>query len=200
MKPSYIKYIDKDIDILVCSYGGVGTTMLINFLSQYKKCNDCWDRDRLKHTDHPSVSRNKNLRVIYVVGSPLDTVVSVFRRGIQENHSRKLLINHKDIRPLGPNMTLSEYAIQGTDRFRFEDHFNNWRHKYYQHTVMFVKYEKLWDNLPTIFTFLGVQKEEVARFPAKRKKVFLLSRFTRYHNRWSNKNVWKIRRATASLS
>ena len=54
-------FIDKDIEVCVISAGGVGTTFLMEFLSKYKKLNNPYDYDDIKHLPLPPLSKNKNL-------------------------------------------------------------------------------------------------------------------------------------------
>ena len=54
-------YLPKEMELLVCSYGGVGTTFLIDFLAQYKICNNRDDKDGFKHLDKPPVPLEMSL-------------------------------------------------------------------------------------------------------------------------------------------
>ena len=163
-------YVEKSIELLVCSYGGTGTTMLIRFLSDYFRCNSVDDDDRLKHTDKIPVSQNKDLKLIYVYGDPIDAVCSLFRRKFFNLHSRKLLRSYPKMAPIAAGTTLTSYAEEGVDRLKFQQHFDNWYKRDQFYPVLFIKYERLWENLPVLFEYLGIPADQIDRFPKKRAR------------------------------
>ncbi len=163
-------YIEKSIELLVCSYGGTGTTMLIRFLSDYFRCNSEDDGDGLKHTDKIPVSRNKDLKLIYLYGDPIDAVYSLFRREFFNLHSRKLLRSYPKLAPIAVGTTLPAYAEEGVDRLKFQQHFDNWYKRDQFFPVLFIKYERLWENLPILFEYLGIPTDQIDRFPKKRAR------------------------------
>lgn len=164
-------YVEKKIEVLVCSYGGTGTTMLIEFLSRYFCCNSADDEDGLKHTDRVPVSRNPNLRIVYIYCDPVDAVYSLFRRGFFALHSRKLLRGHPEISRLSESSSLEAYAREQVDRFQFEAHFSRWRSAPQYFPVFFMRFERLWDNLPELFEFLGIPATEMGKFPQQRRRL-----------------------------
>jgi len=158
-------HITKDKEILVCSYGGVATTTLIEFVAQYKHCNDPYDADQLKHIDRPPYSRNSKLKVLYIFGDPVDATYSLFRRKYHHVQSKKLLRMHSGVDIIPKGMLLEQYAKEGIDRFKFEQHFENWTHHFHQYPVLAVRYETLWNYIPEILGFLEIPTSEVPRFP-----------------------------------
>lgn len=85
------EYADKNIDLIICSYGGVGTSFLIEFFSKYKNCNDARDVDRLKHVDRPPISFNPNLH------SYLKTDIDGFSEILLKKSKKSLFITIKSI-------------------------------------------------------------------------------------------------------
>ncbi len=158
------------MELLVCSYGGVGTTFLIDFLSQYKICNDRDDKDGFKHLEKPPPTRNNNLRAIYIFGNPIDAVYSLFRRQFHHEQSYKLLEQYRDLKPVPLEMSLDTYAAEGIDKFQFENHFLNWSERYSQYPVLFIRYEKIWDHLDELLEFAGIPIEEKRLFPEKKER------------------------------
>lgn len=55
-----------DLETIICSPGGVGTTFLIKFIAQYKSVNNSKDRDGIKHLDRPPLVLNNSLKAIYI--------------------------------------------------------------------------------------------------------------------------------------
>ena len=163
-------YLPSDLELLVCSYGGVGTTFLIDFLAKYKTCNDRDDRDGFKHLDRPPPSRNSKLKAIYIFGNPIDAVYSLFRRNFHHEQSYKLLERYRNLKPIPLGMSLETYAVEDTDRFQFENHFMNWSERQFQYPVLFVRYEKIWDHLDTLLEFAGVPAGEKESFPEKKER------------------------------
>ncbi|MGB5632037.1 MAG: hypothetical protein WBM86_04545, partial [Waterburya sp.] len=47
-----------DTDVVVASFGGVGTTFLLKYLAQYRKTNHRFDADGVKHSPLPPISFN----------------------------------------------------------------------------------------------------------------------------------------------
>ena len=156
-----------DIEVVVVSYGGVGTTFLLRFLEQYMKTNDPDDADGFKHSALPHVSSNTNLKFLYVYGNPKLAAVSLFRRGYHHAQSIKLQQWGKNsISPIPNEMTLQEYASLGVDKFNFKNNFYNWYETYLpKKPIMFVRYEKIFDNVEAIINFLDLPKETIGKFP-----------------------------------
>jgi len=80
-------------DVLVSSFGGVGTTFLMKFLNQNLSVNCPNDRDHLKHALYPPISPSPNLKAIYVFGDPIEAAISLFRRNFMLLRSK----SYKDI-------------------------------------------------------------------------------------------------------
>lgn len=163
----YRALLPDETDLVIVSYGGVGTTFLLDFLGQYKKTNDLWNRDKIKHSPLPPVGFNPNLKFIYVYGSPQMAVASLFRRDYHPSMSRKLQRWYGNTKPLPLDMTLDEYAAAGVDSFYFERHFFNWYESYLTGIpTLFVRYETLFDNVQSLLEFVGLP-ETIANFPRK---------------------------------
>ncbi|WP_154853604.1 hypothetical protein [Cyclobacterium xiamenense] len=163
--------IPKHTEVVVCSYGGVGTTFLMEYLSNFKKINRFYDEDGAKHFPIPPISVNKNLKFVYIFGDPEMATISLFRRNFHHRQSTKLLrLTTKNLKPIPLEMSLEAYVSEGIDRFLFEDHFNNWYKHYLTHPTIFIRYENLYDVLPTLFDFLDIPREHLKGFPPKRER------------------------------
>ena len=162
--------LPSNVELLVTSGGGVGTTFVIDFLNNYKVCNNRDDKDGFKHRDRPTPAGNPDFKAIYVFGNPINAIYSLFRRDYHHEESYKLLQNHPNLTPIPKEMPLDDFAAEGKDRFLFESHFRNWNENYYQYPVMFIRYEKIWENLEPLLEFAGIPLSEIDKFPEQKER------------------------------
>src|SRR5574343_385370 len=113
---------------LISSFGGCGTTFLINFVSNYKKTNDSSDKDGLKHIKSPpDLSFIK--KALYLFSDPKNAVVYHFSKINQGfpfwpiNHCRNM---GGDWAKMKVNWNLRDYLNNKEDLFKIEVNFNNW--------------------------------------------------------------------------
>lgn len=165
------KIIPKDIEVVVGSYGGVGTTFFLDFVSRFKTTNHPQDEDKIKHLGMPPVSFNRNVRFVYIYGDPMEAATSLFGRGMHNYQSKKLQRDQDAVNEAIPlDLTLEEYAKAGVDQFQFRRHFFNWYRDYLIHPTLFIRYEKIWDHKEEIFEFLGLPMNEIENFPQKKER------------------------------
>ena len=165
--------LPRNTDVIVASFGGVGTTFLLKYLAQYRQTNHRFDADGIKHSPLPPISLNRNIKFIYVFGSPQLAAVSLFQRNFQYRQSKKLQKwSKKNISPIPESMTLQEYVSQGIDKFHFKNHFDNWYERYLSvHPTMFIRYETIYDNLESIQEFLNLPQDFLDRFPKRKNRT-----------------------------
>lgn len=170
LKMNYI-YTPLNLEVVVSSFGGVGTTFFAEFISQYKKVNSIIDKDSLKHSPYPPVTINSDQKFIYLFGNPVTATISLFRRNFQFQQSKKYYsrIGAKK-NPVSKEMTLEQYASEGVDRFGLRNQFYNWYDASFSNQILFVRYETLYSNLETIFDFLGLPEQEIEAFPPYRPR------------------------------
>jgi len=159
-------YLDSEIEVLVVSAGGVGTSFLAEAISKYKNTNQFEDEDGYKHLPFPPLSRGE-YKIIYVLGDPIIATLSLFRRDYQHWQSLKLQRYYfkRNVVPLG--QSLEEYASVGTDGFCFERHYNNWSERYLKQPTLFVKYEAIHDSVSQIRQFLDLPTDFEDTFPVR---------------------------------
>lgn len=149
---------------LICSAGRVGTTMLIDWLSKYKKTNNRSDRDRLKHLIRP-VERKKVERAVYLfTRKPEEQSVSLVKR-----------FWNKQVKKLtGQNIQLSTPAglkKYDYDVFNFEEIFRNWWFaEEVSYPIAFVNYDTLWNHLGDLVSFLKFNPQVLINFPPRRER------------------------------
>lgn len=162
--------INNDYQAIVASWGGVGTTMLLEYVGKFMKCNSKVDSDGLKHTPRPPISK-KNIMIVYVYGNPIKSLMSLFRRNHHHIQVRKL---HRGVvsQPHGisKGTSLKEYSNKGIDYFRFEKHFDRWLRPRHPHPILFVQFGKIWENVDKILEFLNIEQSKKEAFPKKRSR------------------------------
>lgn len=162
--------LEKEVEVLIVSAGGVGTTFLLKAIGQYKTTNHVSNEDGFKHITIPPITRNRNLKVIYVFGNPITATMSLFRRNFHHTQSYKM----QQYLPQGYRVemetSLEEYAAKGEDGFYFRRHFDNWSEQYLVYPTLFLRYETLFEHIAEIANFLELPKSFVSDFPAKKTR------------------------------
>ena len=108
-------FLSKDIEVVVSSYGGVGTTFLLTYLAKYKITNMINDEDGVKHLPIPPVTFNKNVKFIYVYGDQRYAAISLFRRNYHFAHSKRINRLQKGKQTISRAMTIEGFAQNGID-------------------------------------------------------------------------------------
>lgn len=144
---------------------------MLRFFFNYKKTNDPYDRDSLKHLAKPHDDLPSRVKVIYMYGDPKLAAISLFRRNFHNPHSQKLLNSLGKKQPsIAKEMTIEEYAANGVDLFYFREHFFNWYRADLQNPVLFLRYETLFDHLDFLFEFMDMPNFAQDYFPKKKKR------------------------------
>lgn len=163
--------VPKNVEVVVASFGGVGTTFLMDYIAQYKTTNFSCDRDQIKHSPIPPICFNRNIRFVYVYGNPVVATISLFRRGYHQWQSEKLSKYDRNQTTLtSREISLEEYASLKTDLFNFHTHFYNWFEKYLVHPTMFIRYESIFDNIEPLVKFLDLPESAIENFPKKKER------------------------------
>lgn len=157
--------VPNNIEIVISSFGGVGTSFLLEYFENYARTNSPSDLDFVKHSSVPPISFNRNVKFVYIYGDPILATVSLFRREYHYYQSRKLSF-YKSAKSMPENLSLADYAKGQKDYFYFEEHFNNWHTKFLTHPTCFIKYEKLDEVKEELIEFLELPKDSLKNFPA----------------------------------
>jgi hypothetical protein len=162
-----------DADIVVATFGGCGSKMVVNWLYQGSDATEKIPLHRHERIPPRAAPRGS---VIYVFGDPRNTIVSFFERrnGFTANHGFANKLGTMDPAPPGNSgwcMTalsnlqadgeamdegwgLEEYLRYGVDLFRLQEHFNMWLHSPLPYPVFFLKYEHFWEVAPLVRRYL----------------------------------------------
>ncbi len=163
-------YMLAEHDLQLTSFGGTGTTMLYEFLeSRGLNVPIANDSGQWKHMPAPPHDRfaKPGFRAVYLVGDPMDAVLSVFRRNYQMYHVRRML---GDMGSWSDTITLEAYLDRGVDLFKAIDQFENWFNAPRDYPILFVKYRSLWKHLPELFAFAGLPSDRLKEFPQEKQR------------------------------
>jgi hypothetical protein len=132
--------MNNELKYFVVSYGGVGTHMITPMIN-----DSDWlfhiIRDRKKgHLKYPQHIRTVpssfkeygyqgKVKLIYIFGDPINSVLSHFRRRL--SHKKSWCKHHclnvqGDFKKFKESWDLKDYLKNGVDLFRLEEHFDNW--------------------------------------------------------------------------
>ena len=163
-------FLKKEIEVLIVSAGGVGTTFLMDAIAAYKKTNCSANTDGYKHLPIPPISFNDNLKVIYVFGDPVMASLSLFRRNYHHTQSVWATKFQQYNYVIPENINIDDYGKNKREGHYFENHFNNWKDKYLCYPTMFLKYENIHDSLDGLCLFLDLPNSFIYDFPKKKKR------------------------------
>tara|TARA_B100001248_G_scaffold182236_1_gene138728 strand:- start:2958 stop:3710 length:753 start_codon:yes stop_codon:yes gene_type:complete len=165
-------FLPKHIELVITSYGGVGTTFIISHLSRYLKTNNPEDKDYFKHSSLPLISSNPNIKFVYIYGNPMLAVISLFRRNYFKDHLSKLQRwNKGNIDSIFYNLSIEDYAKNGIDLLDLSGHFYNWYDKHLFYQTLFIRYETLHENLDILFNFCEIPSKHIDNFPKRKYRV-----------------------------
>ncbi|XOF32206.1 MAG: hypothetical protein ACL93V_09090 [Candidatus Electrothrix sp. YB6] len=179
------KQLQVEHTVQVTSFGGAGTTMLLEFLQeQGVKVPQEFDSGIWKHLpEPPCVSRYQlpsDFRAVYLTADPIDALLSVFRRGYHMAHAVRMqsaarwpghfLMRDEPDPPWG----LHDFLAEKRDCFGIYDQFKAWttsppQRRGYQ--IMLLKYERLWNHIEELYAFLGLPPERLCQFPAHKERM-----------------------------
>jgi hypothetical protein len=171
-------FLNSSLEVLVASYGGVGTTFLSEEIGRYRRVNDPRDMDGYKHCPVPPLRGSKNLKVIYVVGDPILAAASLFRRRFHTDQAGKLQYSKLLRRFPDRNLSLEDYAKGGMDLFLFEEHFEAWTKDYVFYPTLVLKYEAIHESLAQIGEFLSLPSQFILEFPPLKERASSLDKIS----------------------
>jgi len=155
----------KGIEVYIVSHGGVGTTFLAEYISNYKKTNDPYDRDKIKHLPRPPSFVGKDCVILYIYGNPKTAAKSLYRRGYQNLQKYK----NGSISPSSLPSTFRSYFDKQNDSLCLTRHLKKWKNsKKIKNKLIFIHYDKIWDHLEDLLLELSIPTTESLTFP-KRK-------------------------------
>lgn len=149
------------MNIIVTSFGGVGTSPFLSWLSGKIDCNCPRDTDGFKHVVEPEDVKQFADKFIFIYGDPVEAILSLYARKFIRPQFKKL--TGKDNR-----VSLEEYAESGKDLLGYEKQLDNWIGQK-DMEVMFLEYPYFWDYEKEIFDFIGL--DDSTRFFQKKERA-----------------------------
>ena len=183
----------------VTSFGGVGTTMLLQFLREngvdVQEKPSIWTHAKVlkKYTTwysasifrpwvaHPYWDPWKHLAV-----PPHDCdVEQSFRAVYLFDDPRNAVLSifrrgyqNWHIRNMNGNLdewkekyTIDNFLSNRIDSFCMGEQFEAWVHAKRSYPILFIKFDEVWDHLKTLFSFVGLAQSKVDCFPEKRSRI-----------------------------
>ena len=145
--------------VQITSLGGSGTTALTKVMEDegldLPRGPAQWPHKHMRRAPEAGEVPD-GFRVLYPVGDPRDTVLSIFRRGIQAGHWRALLHNDPEIPVPASLESLDTFLAAGVDEFDLAGHFAGWFDHPPGYPVMFLRFDFIDDVWDEVAAFVGL--------------------------------------------
>lgn len=174
--PYFLNPKKNNIEIIVTSPGGVGTTFLIKFLNDHGvKTNHPHNGDKLKHLYKPIQKKLKNTKFIYLIGNPVELSLSLLNRNFFELHC---LIHGNYSLPPDKKIDINTVINSGTDFLNLNNLFKNWTtNTNHKNKCLIIDFDHLWMNKNLILNFCGISS--IKKFPEKKERNSNLNKLSK---------------------
>lgn len=163
----------------VTSFGGSATTSLIDWLIS-NNMNIGTDMT-WKHMLYPPSDNlyiiPKNYKPLYIVGDPVSSVISIFRRQIPYAHGINMGSKY-----IMRGWKIQDYLSKGDDCFNINKQLRAWTTPQKSYKILSVKYKSIWTHSQDICDFFGVPNTVRKSFPQYRQRQSESHRFYRFEN------------------
>ena len=154
-----------EFKFLINSFGGNCTSSFIKFINpKYEKItNHMWYHLELKHKISPPNNFSHQYKAIYLYGDPRDSLISIYRRDLQNVHYLNTFQKKKKL----PN-SIKKFLDNGIDHFKFLEHHLNWTKKNKNkknYEILAIDSRRIWSYKNEILDFLKLPKEKLSDFP-----------------------------------
>lgn len=139
------------MEIIVSSFGGVGTTPFLSWLSSKVNTNCPRDSDGLKHSTSPALISEKAERFVFIYGDPVEALLSLYSRKYIRPQFKKLTGADNTV-------SLEEYSLSGKDLICYEKQLDAWL-SYSEKPILFLKYPYFWQYEDEIISFLNLPSD-----------------------------------------
>ena len=165
-------YFNKEMNYYICSYGGSGSTVLFNYLSNFGNVYHIHDRQppsKLTHVGRNNTQEEiynewfnnveippdklKNYKVIFIYRSPIPVIFTRFaqRHGPNVPHLQHIKCQNNG------NINLFDVIRTKRDLYGLEEFFDNYTvAKDRNYDIYSVKYELFWNNISLFNRAIGI--------------------------------------------
>lgn len=182
-------YYDKNMNYYICSFGGCGSTLLTNYLSNFGNVYHIHDRyppSKLKYVGKNNSDKEvysewfndvdipdtelKKYKVIYIYRNPLYVIYSRLAKPTGPNtpHLQHIMCDNDG------NIALHDVLHSKQDLYKLEEFFDNYSSKKERNYHIYcVKYEQFWNNISLFNKVMEIPdiKELYPRKYEKPKKI-----------------------------
>jgi len=149
----------------ICSYGGCGSTVLANSLSNYGEIRHIHSRnppDKLQYigNDNGGKCYNEWFNGINIPYHKLENyyVIYIYRKPIKSILSRFTIPQHLEHIQVDKNIKIDQVINTGKDLYKIREFYNNYTQTNINrnYKIYSVKYEELFDNQDKLSDILGI--------------------------------------------
>lgn len=158
------KFFNKDMNYYICSFGGCGSTVLFNYMSNFGNVYHIHDRfppSKLTYIGNENVineniysewfnsieipeDKLKNYKVIYIYRNPIEVIYSRFAQSKGPNipHLQHIKCDNNG------NINLFDVLQTKKDLYKIEEFYDNYTIPFERNYIIFcLRYELFWNNI-----------------------------------------------------
>jgi hypothetical protein len=170
--PNFKTHFNKNMNYYICSFGGSGSTVLFQYLSNFGNVYHIHDRFPPKKLQH--IGKNyatediysewfnkveipesdiNNYKIIFIYRHPVQVIYSRLTQNTGPNikHMQHIMCDNNG------DIPLSAVLNSRKDLYKLEQFFDNYTIKQERnYRIYCVKYEQFWDNIPFFNNIIGI--------------------------------------------
>lgn len=164
--------INKNMNFYICSFGGCGSTVIYNYLSNFGNVYHIHDRfppKKLTYVGKENTTEDvynewfnnveipedklNNYKVIFIYRNPIQVIFTRFaqRHGPNINHLKNIKCDNNG------NINIYDVIKTGRDLYKMEEFFDNYvNNNERNYNIYCIKYELFWNNISIFNKALGI--------------------------------------------
>lgn len=153
--------------IQVTSFGGTATTTILNWLIENNQnvARDQYWKHKIIPPSDSTHNLPENYKILYLVGDPVRSIISIFRRRILRAHA----VNMECLTDVA-NWNMERYIKHNKDIFNIHKQLVNYTSAKVNYPILCVKYNSIWKHSDTICNFLNLDSVTRENFPKKTQR------------------------------
>ena len=202
------RQLNKTMNFYVCSFGGCGSTVIYNYLSNFGNVYHIHDRFPPKNLTHVGKENSTedvynewfnnveipddkldNYKVIFIYRNPIQVIFTRFaqRHGPNINHLKNIKCDNNG------NINIYDVIKTGRDLYKIEDFFDNYvNNNERNYNIYCIKYELFWNNISIFNKALGIP--DIKHLYPERKEKPRQLQFQNELNRIYGRLIFKMNR------